>query len=258
MTEIYNFFINTKNKDKDSSLYNYNYKLGLNFDFENQDAYFKIINFSMMNSMLNVSSYHNNNKFQINTITITIPDGNYNTTTLKDTINGLLTLLPVSLNYDSYLNKYYLNCSQAITFKPLNMKHLMGWDNDTYNIDIGITYADKFVNLLSYTKIIITTNNLTFEPTTENNLNSEYLSNESISEIIAYINKDIPTFATIYYENINNLEYKLSNKNLNYINIGLMNEYKEYIKDCPNCFIHFQIILRKKRKNKNKKNLLLN
>jgi len=42
-----------------------------------------------------------------------------------------------------------------------------------------------------------------------------------------------------------NIEFSISNANLTYINFGIMNEYKEFIRDCPNCFIHFQIIIKK-------------
>lgn len=249
--EIYNYYINTNNKDKDDTNYNYNYRLGNNIHLnENEELYFKLVNFSMMNSMLNISSFHGNNQFKISysgTInTIIIPDGNYNTTTLRDKINDLLEILtlPIALNYNNTQNKYYWMVSNTCIFYTLNMKSILGFKEDNYNYNSSPNgyYGENFVNLLSYTKIVLTTNNLAFEPTTDNNLIKDYNANEGINEIICWINKDIPTFATINYENLTDDKLKISNENINYINFGIMNEYKEHIKDCPNAFIHFQLI----------------
>lgn len=250
--EIYNFYINTANQDKDDRNYSFNYRLGNNIHIEkDQDIYFKLINFSMMNSMLNVSSFHDNNKFKVNDngqiITITIPDGNYNVTTLRDKINDLTSALPIALNYDSSLNKYYwVNNETGIIFYPLNMKQILGFKDEFLNLSIGNNYGNNFVNLLSYTKIILTTNSLLFEPSSDNNLVREYSGTDGINEIICWIDKDIPTFATIKFENFMNNEIKVANRNITYINFNIVNEYKEAIKDCPNCFIQFQLIVKKK------------
>jgi len=254
--EVFNFYINTANQDRDDKNYTFNYRLGHNIYLDkNQQAYFKLVNFSMLNSMLNVSSYHNNNKIKISygltTHEITIPDGNYTVLTLRDKINELTASpyispsLPFALNYDSSTNKYYWVNSDNGIFYPMNMKHILGFNNDMVSLVANNQKkADNFANLLSYTKIILTTNNLIFEPSTDNNLKFAYSANEGINEIIAWIDKDIPTFATIKYENYMNSEIKVANRNINYINFNIMNEYKELIKDCPNCFIHFQLIIR--------------
>lgn len=256
MSEVYNFYINTNNKDRDDKNYSFNYRLGNNIYLEkNKQAYFKIVNFSMMNSMLNVSSYHNNNKFQIiygaTTHTITLPDGNYSVLTLRDKINELTSepnitpSLPFALNYDKTTNKYYWVNSDNGTFKPMNMKFILGFKDDIISLASNINkYADNFANLLSYTKIILTTNSLLFEPTTDNNLIRDYTANEGINEIICWIDKDQPIFTTIKYENYMNNETKIANRNISFINFNICNEYKELIKDCPNWFLHFQIIVK--------------
>lgn len=251
MQETFNYYINTANKDRDDTNFNFNYRLGTNINLkENEIAFFKLIDFNMMNSMLNISSFHDNNKFKVNdngTIyTITIPDGNYNVISLRDKINELTANLSIALNYDNSQNRYYFNNNEAgIIFYPMNMKMILGFNYSSLNLLIGNNYGNQFVNLLSYTKVLITTNNLAFNPSTDNNLNRDYNGNEGINEIIAWINKDIPTFATINYENNMNIEYQMSNRNITYVNFSLMNEYKEIIRDCPNCLIHFQIIIRK-------------
>lgn len=248
--EVFNYYINTANQDKDDKNYSFNFRLGNNINLkEDEMAYFKLVNFSMMNSMLNVSSFHKNNQFRINNgtvITYTIPDGNYTVTTLRDKINELTASTALAFNYDRTTNSYFINTSgSGFIFYPMNMKMILGFTKDSYNLIVGDTYAEKFANLLPYTKLLLTTNNLAFNPSTDNNLNREYSGNEGINEIICWIDKDEPPFTTIKYENLMNIEFSISNANLTYINFGIMNEYKEFIRDCPNCFIHFQIIIKK-------------
>ena len=248
--EVFNYYINTANQDKDDKNYSFNFRLGNNINLkEDEMAYFKLVNFSMMNSMLNVSAFHKNNQFRINNGTITtytIPDGNYTVTTLRDKINELTASTALAFNYDRTTNSYFINTSgSGFIFYPMNMKMILGFTKDSYNLIVGDTYAEKFANLLPYTKLLLTTNNLAFNPSTDNNLNREYSGNEGINEIICWIDKDEPPFTTIKYENLMNIEFSISNANLTYINFGIMNEYKEFIRDCPNCFIHFQIIIKK-------------
>lgn len=249
--EVFNYYINTANQDKDDKNYSFNFRLGNNINLkEDEMAYFKLVNFSMMNSMLNVSAFHKNNQFKINdgttTTTYTIADGNYTVLTLRDKINELTTATALAFNYDRTTNSYYINTSGGgFIFYPMNMKMILGFTKDSYNLIVGDTYAENFANLLPYTKLLLTTNNLAFNPSTDNNLNREYSGNEGINEIICWIDKDEPPFTTIKYENLMNIEFSISNANLTYINFGIMNEYKEFIRDCPNCFIHFQIIIKK-------------
>lgn len=251
--EIYNYYINTSNKDRDDTNFNFNYRLPNNFHInENQKAHFKLISFSMMNSMLNISETHKNNKFKVNfdneDFIITIADGNYSVLTLRDTINTILGnepyLLPLALNYEKTTNKYYWIMNDSCSFYPMNMKLILGFNNESYSLTTGTNrYGETFVNLLPYTKILITTNNLVFNPSTDNNLVRDYSSNEGINEIIAYIDKDEPPFTTLKYENLIDNKFLIANKNFSYVNFNIMNEYKEAIRDCPNCFIHFQIII---------------
>lgn len=248
--EVFNYYINTANQDKDDKNYSFNFRLGNNINLkEDEMAYFKLVNFSMMNSMLNVSSFHKNNQFRINNGTITtytVPNGNYTVTSLRDKINELTASTALAFNYDRTTNSYYINTSgSGFIFYPMNMKMILGFTKDSYNLIVGDTYAENFANLLPYTKLLLTTNNLAFNPSTDNNLNREYSGNEGINEIICWIDKDEPPFTTIKYENLMNIEFSISNANLTYINFGIMNEYKEFIRDCPNCFIHFQIIIKK-------------
>ena len=173
--EVFNYYINTANQDKDDKNYSFNFRLGNNINLkEDEMAYFKLVNFSMMNSMLNVSSFHKNNQFRINNGTITtytVPNGNYTVTSLRDKINELTASTALAFNYDRTTNSYYINTSgSGFIFYPMNMKMILGFTKDSYNLIVGDTYAENFANLLPYTKLLLTTNNLAFNPSTDNNL----------------------------------------------------------------------------------------
>ena len=71
---------------------------------------------------------------------ITIPDGSYTATSLRDTINTILTAgsRPLSFNYNKSTNKYYIVVSNGIVagnlfFYPLNCVQLVVYQ-DQLNI----------------------------------------------------------------------------------------------------------------------------
>lgn len=95
--------------------------LDVNIDIKNNEKLkFKLIDFSIMNSMLTISSTHNNHQFKIKYLNvdyiITIPDGSYTAVSLRDTINTILTATskPIAFNYNKMTNKYYLVVSNGI------------------------------------------------------------------------------------------------------------------------------------------------
>lgn len=256
MTRIQDVFYTTEFKKSNDTNYNFNIPLDININLlPNEKIKFKLINFSMMNSMLNISSYHKNNVFRVKYLNvdyyITIPNGSYTPTTLKDTINNLLVASNIGalvFNYDKITNKYYLNTISGITTNnlilyPLNCSLLFGMTSNSYQIIYpNIYYSDTYVNMLPYTKIIIGTN-LAFDINSQYNLESKYSSNSGIGNIICWIPRDIPLFNTINYTNDNNNEIELANNNIKSINISLFNEYQEYILDAPSSYIHFQLII---------------
>lgn len=232
--------------------YNFNIPLDINIDVSGSDKIkFKLIDFSMMNSMLNVSAFHKNNEFKITYLTIdyfiTIPDGSYTATSLRDVINNLVFAipLPLSFNYNKITNKYTLITSSNVIetelyFYPLNCSFLFGFSNSSYEIIYPNEYtSETFVNMLPYSKIILTTD-LVFDTNTQNSLLSKYSANAGIGNIVCWVPRDIPPFSTINYTNNNEIE--ISNKNIKSINFSIINEYQEYILDAPNVFIHFQLI----------------
>jgi hypothetical protein len=252
---IQDFFYTTAFKKSYESNYNFEIPVDINIDVKSDEKLkFKLINFSMMNSMLNVSSFHKNNKFKITYDTvdynITIPDGSYTATSLRDKINSIIfpMNLPLSFNYTKETNKYFLVTSVGIIagrlfFYPLNCKYLFGFTKDQYEIIYdNYYYSENFVNMLPYSKIVLGTN-LAFETNIQNNFLKRFNNNIGISNIIAWISRDIPLFSTINYENTSNREIELADKNITSFNFYIMNEYNEYIVDSPECYLHFQLII---------------
>jgi hypothetical protein len=248
-----NIYYSSKFKKDFDSNYNFNILLDNNIDVsDNYKIKFKLINFSMMNSMLNISQTHQNNQVKIKYLTvdyiITIDDGSYSSTSLRDALNTKIFALNISLafNYDKLTNKYSILTSENIVsgdviFYPLNMSKVLGFKNASYDVIYpNEYYSESFVNLLPYDKIVITTD-LTFECNSQNNFNKEYSAYAGTGDIITWIPRDIIPFSTINYTNNN--EILLANKNIKSINISLMNEYNEYILDAPDSCIHFQLII---------------
>lgn len=233
--------------------FNFNIPLDINIDVRGTDKIkFKLIDFSMMNSMLNVSTFHKNNEFRIRysftTYTITIPDGSYNATSLKDVLNAKIAILniPITFNYDKTTNKYKITfgtIGTTLIFYPDNCSSLFGFTQPSYTYISQSSFdAESFVNMLPYTKIILTTD-LVFDTNTQNSLQSKYSANAGVGDIICWIPRDIPPFSTINYSSLGtNNEIEISNKNIKSINFSIINEYQEYIRDAPNVFIHFQLI----------------
>lgn len=252
--EIYNYYIKTNS-------YNYDFIIDNNISInENQTIKFKLINFSMMNSMLNVSAYHGNNKFKITLDNVdynyTIPDGSYTAITLRDKMNDLTDIhsLPLAFNYEKSTNKYYIIVSADINmgeliYYPQTTSFLTGFTNISYQIPTGTYYANNFANMLPYSKICLVSSSLPFTYGTNNNLMPEYNNTSGINEIICWINRDIPPFTIINYNNYENNIFEISSKNIKTINFMIMNEYKQIIMDAPPAFINFQLIVENKKNN---------
>lgn len=230
--------------------YNFNIPLDINIDVRGSDKIkFKLIDFSMMNSMLNVSAFHKNNEFRIRygatTNTITIPDGSYNASSLKDVLNAKIASLtiPISFAYDKTTNKYKIIIGVVVgvlIFYPDNCSLLFGFTQPSYTYVSQLSFdAESFANMLPYTKIVLTTN-LVFDTNVQYNFELKYSANAGIGDIICWIPRDIPPFSTINYTS--NREIEISNKNIKSINFSIINEYQEYIRDAPFVYLHFQLI----------------
>jgi hypothetical protein len=254
MTLTQDFYYSSIFKKSYEQNYNFNIPLDVNIDIKNTDKIkFKLIDFSIMNSMLNVSNFHLNNKFKVTYLNIdyfiTIPDGSYTPSSLRDKINDYLVALnlPIAFNYNKITNKYWLVTSDGITagqlyIFPLNCASLFGLTKSSYELIYpNEYYSETFVNMLPYSKIVLTTD-LVYDTNVQYNLEQRYSANAGIDNIICWIPRDTPLFTTINYTNNQNREILISNKNIKSINFSIRNEYLEYILDAPVSYIHFQLV----------------
>lgn len=234
---------------KKSFEYNYNFNIPLDINIDvsgNNKIKLKLVDFTMMNTMLNISDYHKNNSFKINydsvDYLITIPNGNYTAITLKDFLNTYLASLniPLIFSYNKITNKYKLETTSTIILYTLNCSSIFGLNNNPYVITSFSSLTSlTYVNMLPYTKIILSCD-LSFDNTTQHNFERKYSSNSGIGNIICWLSRDIPLFSTINHSNNNEIE--ISNKNIKSINFNITNEYQEFILDAPPCYIHLQLI----------------
>lgn len=255
---ILNYYVHTKNTNYGDKYYDYSFAIGDNITIQKDEIIkFKLVNFSIMNSMLNVSSYHGNNSFKFTylstTYTCVIPDGSYTAIGLRDKINAIGDILdyPFAMNYDKTVNKFYIVVADAVTsgqliFYPSDCSELLGFTKTSYNMVTGTYYAENFANMLSYAKICLTSSSLAFNNFTENNLECKYKNNMGINELICWVSRDVAPFTTIDYTNLEGVEYELGTTNIKTINFKIQNEYKQLILDAPPCFIQFQLIVEKK------------
>ena len=253
---VQDFFYSSQSKPSFEKNYDFNVELDLNVNLKSDEKLkFKLCDFTIMNSMLNVSAAHNNNIFDLVifsvTYTITIPDGNYTAVSLRDWINDYMTTnsYPLAFNYDKSTNRYWLVTSVGISgtdliFYPKNCAQLFGFNKKvSYVIQYpNEYYSDTYVNMLPYTKIILTTN-LTFDNNTQQNLALPYKNgNAGVGNIVHWFDRDIPPFTTISYTNNMNKEIEISDRNIKSIKFSLVNEFGTSIYDAPQCLLHFQLI----------------
>ena len=92
MTDIY---YTSEFKKSYGTYYDFNLPLDVNLDVRgNEKIKLKLVDFTIMNSMLNITSYHQNNYFKIifdgYEYDLFIDDGSYTATSLRDFINDLI------------------------------------------------------------------------------------------------------------------------------------------------------------------------
>jgi len=253
MTLTQDIYYTSEFKKTYETNYNFNIPLDVNIDIrDTQKIKFKLIDFSMMNSMLNISSYHKNNYLKVvyNGINynVVIPDGSYTASILKDWLNTYFISInvPIIFDYNKSTNKFSVSAGIGLLgtlfFYPQNSASLLGFNKTSYQLYyLTFNYSETFANMLPYSKIIITSD-LVFDTNTQNNFENRYSAYSGTGDIICWCPRDIPLFATINYSNDTGREIELANRNIKSIKISIINEYQEFILDAPSCFIHFQLI----------------
>lgn len=199
---------------------------------------------------------------EINTSTlITIPDGFYNVDNLISTINTASS--QITMTKQQYTNKITITNETPITVINIanppqvipELRQLKFINKTTANMygfnDVNIILnnapitSNKYINIMNFSKIIISTD-LTFPENTTNDIsNDKSVYTKGIGNIISWHDADEPPFTCIKYKNIENITNKINERHLQSFKIMFCNE-KSMPLVLDNFMLHLQIIKYKK------------
>lgn len=167
-----------------------------------------------------------NNRLVVNNQVLNIEFGNYNATTLLNAINGLFieSSINASISFKSSNGKYTLTSPSNITINSTStINKIIGLDIGAYNgIFNGSTFVINFpypVNCSGIKNILVKSNLFT------NNIDTF----NGDSTILKSIPVNVPPYGIIMYSNYENTETFVKNRNLNILEIDLVDETHNYI-----------------------------
>lgn len=255
-----NLFINSYNKTGDSTNYNFNINIPeYNIKCEeDEEISLCITNFNTPNIFYNINN--TNNYFLFKTIqsgvttvsTLTIPIGNYDVYTLTEAMDllivaeGHIAYVPL-LNKMSFVKKnndntrVFFNINSDL-YKILNVPK----DTDLEMFKNVINYSG-IINMNRFNYILIYINGITCYNANISNIivGSDF----KLSNLVAIINRtDVLPYGNICYVEMNeNNQILLGNKQVNNLNITLMNEYGELLTEIENWCITIKFYINDKK-----------
>lgn len=163
-----------------------------------------------------------NNSIKINGINMIIDNGNYNAYTLLEKLNQLLTKnnIQASISLDTSTGKYLLTSNNPITINSSTIYKIIGLDDFLIHGILNPTTSKYIINFAypvntgGIRNIFIKTNLIT------NNLN---LRNND-SSVIKSIPVNVPPFGIIQYNNTENLESIIRNRETDVLEIELVDD----------------------------------
>lgn len=192
---------------------------------------------------------------------ITIPNGFYNIDTLIQKINNLST--NITLSKQDASNKLIINNESAIAtinialppititeqrsliFPNKSTAYVYGFNNLSYSLNTTPLISDTYVNLMNFSKLIISTN-LDFNVKTNNDIsNDENPHTRGIGNILEWVDVDEIPMTCVKYKNVENISHKIDNKYISEFSLLFCNE-KSLPIIVDNLLIHLQIIKYKK------------
>lgn len=255
MSKTNYLYINSKNRSSNEKIYDFtvllNNPINLN---RNQAVNISVIGFSMLNTDYNLKGC--NFALQVEytdpviyyiSYFITIPDGNYSYLTLLSYLNNNTSINPfIRFDYIKERNSInYVNISSyKIIITPNSSSYKILGLSSVINILTSQQYEGTYINLCNYSHIIIKSNKLIFEDSTEDNITTSDMSNSSILFIID--KQDIMPFQLISYRNYDksdNFSYNISNRNINSIDLHLYNEKGEILTSTSDYFLILKIVI---------------
>jgi hypothetical protein len=253
MSKSHYIYISSKNRSSNEKIYDFNVLLNNPIIVNrNQGINISVVGFSMLNTDYNfrglsfiIQELHYTPIIYSQLYTINIPDGNYNYQTLINFLNNYTPIKNIiSFEYVKERNaiKYISKLTEGnINIVAGNCSKILGITN---SITINTTYEGSYINLTNYSHIIIKSNNILFEDSTQDNIDNKEMENSSILFMID--KQDIPPFQLISYRNhdkSDNYSYNISNRQINSIDLHLYNEKGEILTNTDDYFITLKIVI---------------
>ena len=232
-------FISSVNRQANEHTYNFSidYPDDVLLCRNNEYMEMNILSFDMPNTMYNINV--SNNTFEIitdGTVEVkTIPTGNYTVKTFMKQLTTLINNEEITITYNEAQNTYTFakdtQSTKAYIFKPVTMGKLIGL---TDNTEYTINFTTGLINLINYSKVIVSTENISFY---YSNIANKQSNKQLFNNIIFWKSKaDVEPFQLLKYNNEdggNSFVYNIQDKQIQNIVFQLKNERDELITDAP-------------------------
>lgn len=199
---------------------------------------------------------------EVNTTTdVVVPDGFYNVDNLLSTINTLST--QATFTKQPYTNKIVITNDtpiqvinvanppqvipelRQIKFINKSTAEMYGFNDINLILNNAPLTSEKYINIMNFSKIIISTD-LTFSENTTNDISNDgSVYTKGIGNILEWLDADEIPFTCIKYKNVENITNKINEKYLQSFKIMFCTE-KSLPLILDNFLIHLQIIKYKK------------
>lgn len=189
----------------------------LSFHEKIENIYFSVQHAEIPNSFYVVN--YTNNVIVINSISYTIPVGNYNANTL---ITALILLLPTyTITYNSITNRYTFNNTSSFTINSSSTcKNIIGLGNVSQSSISNSLTLPYSVNFVPLPRINLKSNFFHF-----NNFNGIDYSNDLFLSIQNNTNPN----SMIHYLNQTGIKFKVEDKNITNFVISITDDDGNYI-----------------------------
>ena len=186
---------------------------------------------------------------------IAVSDGFYNIDNLITTINASPNT-KIAFAKQDYTNKMIITNSvplgttpsaeiRTLVFPNLCTANMYGFKERLIPLNNTPVYSDTYVNIMNFSKIIISTD-LAFSIKTHNDISNDGSPyTKGIGNILEWVDTDDTPFTCIKYKNIENITHKLDNRFISQFKLLFCTE-KSLPIVLDNFIIHLQIIKYKK------------
>lgn len=202
-----------------------------------KNMYISVQSATIPYSFYNVDYFNNKFVYNVNggsDITINIPQGNYNTTTLRTYLLSVMTGFTIA--YSSLNNQFtFTHSTFDFSFKSSSTcMEILGFDeNVNYNSTSRVLTSVNSINLFTIRNIYIQSNNLML-----NNINNSTPNNCTILGSVPLTSGQL---SVINYYNMNNVRSRVDNiRNFTQLNINLTDQDGDIL-DLNGC--HFSLTL---------------